>query len=425
MAAARWKQRRRWVPVLGRSCPFQGLFRCFGPWLPPRFPPLSQPGCHPPAQRARRSAKPFLRFLRGSGHQAAGHASRWIPDDPTVLLTIAGMLCRSSRCSWGSLRGRRRGPPQPRKCIRTTTSRTWAARRASHNFSKIARQNFSFGDYFQARRLAAGIAELFPPSCSASDSPARLVGYVSRSARPERSGVTRWGLPPSGSCASRSPTNYLGVGVLLVPAVLLSELYYDFKTRTGRMTASTWRDDSRFIEFYNSCFMEIQPRCAGVLTPLGQPQHRNGPGTRAHGPDPAAKCRKQLTKTDLNLPADRTAGCLAGLTYPGLNTKAQTSLKVIGRPQPTITQPDRDGGECLEPGGAYILRRCCAGSLRHGRLIGIDSAFLHAMGEAGDQLMAPAYPELLERGGRSPRGWSGREARFLENPRAGGREAAG
>jgi len=51
--------------------------------------------------------------------------------------------------------------------------------------------------------------------------------------------------------------------------------------------------------------------------------------------------------------------------------------------------------------------------VRHGRLIGIGSAFLHAMA-GGDSLMAPGLPSCWSAGGASPRSWSGRRPAFLK-----------
>ena len=47
-----------------------------------------------------------------------------------------------------------------------------------------------------------------------------------------------------------------------------SELYYDFHPERGTDNASL-EDDSRFIEFYNLVFMELNRAADGALTRLG------------------------------------------------------------------------------------------------------------------------------------------------------------
>ncbi len=56
-----------------------------------------------------------------------------------------------------------------------------------------------------------------------------------------------------------------------------SELYYDFHPERGTQGASL-EDDSRFIEFYNLVFMELNRSADGALTPLAAKNIDTGMG---------------------------------------------------------------------------------------------------------------------------------------------------
>jgi len=158
----------------GRSCPFQVVFACFGPWLPAPDSALPQRR-HPPAQRRRkiREASPLSTRLRAP---AAGRASL-IPDGPTVLAHLAG-ICRSSRCSWGSLRGRRRrATTSPEIASHQNDSRTWAARAGITTIFRDVGPTFRLATILPRLSDCLGAWELFHRAVRAFDS--GPVGWVS------------------------------------------------------------------------------------------------------------------------------------------------------------------------------------------------------------------------------------------------------
>lgn len=57
-----------------------------------------------------------------------------------------------------------------------------------------------------------------------------------------------------------------------------SELYYDFHPERGTGPEVSLEDDSRFIEFYNLVFMELNRDAEGVLTPLAAKNIDTGMG---------------------------------------------------------------------------------------------------------------------------------------------------
>jgi alanyl-tRNA synthetase len=329
-----------------------------------------------------------------------------IPDDPTVLLTIAGML------PFKPVFLGQAPPPAPRatssqKCIRTNDIENVGRTARHHTFFEML-GNFSFGDYFKeqairwAWELSTGVFGLSPNNLVVSvfreDDEAEAIWRDGVGVNPKR--IIRmdeadnfWASGPTGPCGP------------------CSEIYYDFKPELGD-DGIDLEDDSRFIEFYNLVFMQYNRDAEGTLTPLA---HRNI--DTGLGLERMAQILQGVPnnyETDLIYPLIETAAGLAGVDYRGLDAKGKTSLKVIGDHSRAITQLICDGVTASNLGRGYILRRLLRRVVRHGRLLGIDKPFLAAMGEASITLMAAAYPQLLERREVILAELEREEARFLE-----------
>ena len=347
----------------------------------------------------------FLDFYEQRGHQRMASASL-IPDDPTVLLTIAGMLPFKPVFLGQQQR------PAPRatssqKCIRTNDIENVGRTARHHTFFEML-GNFSFGDYFKeqaiqwAWELSTVVFGLSPANLVVSvfreDNEAEAIWRDGVGVNPKR--IIRmdeadnfWASGPTGPCGP------------------CSEIYYDFKPELGD-DGIDLEDDSRFIEFYNLVFMQYNRDAGGTLTPLAARNIDTGLGLER-----MAQILQGVPnnyETDLIYPLIETAAGLAGVDYRALDTKGKTSLKVIGDHSRAITQLICDGVTASNLGRGYILRRLLRRVVRHGRLLGIDKPFLAAMGEASITLMAAAYPQLLERREVILAELEREEARFLE-----------
>jgi alanyl-tRNA synthetase len=347
----------------------------------------------------------FLHFYEQRGHKPMASASL-IPDDPTVLLTIAGMLPFKPVFLGQAPR------PAPRatssqKCIRTNDIENVGRTARHHTFFEML-GNFSFGDYFkeQAIQWAWELStEVFGLS------PANLVVSVFReddeAAAIWRDGV---GVNPKRIIRMDEADNFWASGPT-GPCGPCSEIYYDFKPERGD-DGIDLEDDSRFIEFYNLVFMQYNRDAEGTLTPLANRNIDTGMGLERMAQ--ILQAVPNNYETDLIYPLIETAAGLAGVDYRTLDAKAQTSLKVIGDHSRAITQLICDGVTASNLGRGYILRRLLRRVVRHGRLLGIDKPFLTAMGEASIALMAAAYPQLSERREVILAELAREEARFLE-----------
>jgi len=347
----------------------------------------------------------FLAFYEQRGHQRIASASL-VPEDPTVLLTIAGMLPfkpvflgqqqRPAPCATSS-----------QKCIRTNDIENVGRTARHHTFFEML-GNFSFGDYFKeqaiqwAWELSTEVFGLSPQNLVVSvfreDDEAEAIWRDRVGVNPKR--IIRmdeadnfWASGPTGPCGP------------------CSEIYYDFKPELGD-DGIDLEDDTRFIEFYNLVFMQYNRDAEGNLTPLENRNIDTGMGLER-----MAQILQGVPnnyETDLIYPLIETAAQLAGVAYPALDEKGKTSLKVIGDHSRAITQLICDGVTASNLGRGYILRRLLRRVVRHGRLLGINKPFLTAMGEASIALMQSAYPQLVERKEVILAELQREEARFLE-----------
>jgi len=329
-----------------------------------------------------------------------------VPEDPTVLLTIAGMLPFKPVFLGQQQR------PAPRatssqKCIRTNDIENVGRTARHHTFFEML-GNFSFGDYFKeqaiqwAWELSTGVFGLSPKNLVVSvfreDDEAEAIWRDGVGVNPKR--IIRmdeadnfWASGPTGPCGP------------------CSEIYYDFKPELGD-DGIDLEDDSRFIEFYNLVFMQYNRDAEGTLTPLANRNIDTGMGLERMAQ--ILQAVPNNYETDLIYPLIDTAAGLAGVDYKALDEKGKTSLKVIGDHSRAITQLICDGVTASNLGRGYILRRLLRRVVRHGRLLGIDKPFLTAMGEASIMLMQAAYPQLVERREVILAELAREEARFLE-----------
>jgi alanyl-tRNA synthetase len=347
----------------------------------------------------------FLSFYEQRGHSPMASASL-VPEDPTVLLTIAGMLPFKPVFLGQQQR------PAPRatssqKCIRTNDIENVGRTARHHTFFEML-GNFSFGDYFKeqaiqwAWELSTGVFGLSPQNLVVSvfrdDDEAEAIWRDVVGVNPKR--IIR--MDEADNFWASGPTG---------PSGPCSEIYYDFKPELGD-DGIDLEDDSRFIEFYNLVFMQYNRDAEGTLTPLANRNIDTGMGLERMAQ--ILQAVPNNYETDLIYPLIETAAGLAGVDYRGLDEKGKTSLKVIGDHSRAITQLICDGVTASNLGRGYILRRLLRRVVRHGRLLGIDKPFLTAMGEASIALMRDAYPQLVERREVILAELAREEARFLE-----------
>ena len=203
----------------------------------------------------------FLKFYEEREHKILPSASL-VPEDPTVLLTIAGML------PFKPIFLGQKKAPQPRattsqKCIRTNDIENVGRTARHHTFFEML-GNFSFGDYFKEQ----AIEWAWELSTQVYKLPTdRIIVSVFKD-DDEAFGIWRdkIGISPHRIQRMGEKDNFWKSGAT-GPCGPCSELYYDFHPELGDKNIDL-EDDSRFIEFYNLVFMQYNQDAEGNRTPL-------------------------------------------------------------------------------------------------------------------------------------------------------------
>ncbi|PSP05162.1 MAG: alanine--tRNA ligase [Cyanobacteria bacterium SW_12_48_29] len=347
----------------------------------------------------------FLDFYAQRDHKVLPSASL-VPEDPTVLLTIAGML------PFKPIFLGQRTPPHPRattsqKCIRNNDIENVGRTARHHTFFEML-GNFSFGDYFKEKAIAwawelstegFGLSadRIFPTVFEEDD---------------EAFDIWRdqMGIPAHRIYRLGEEENYWHAGPT-GPCGPCSELYYDLHPERGDKEIDL-EDDTRFIEFYNLVFMQYNQDSEGNLTPLQNQNIDTGLGLER-----MAQILQGVPnnyETDLIFPIIQTAAELAGINYDTCEEKAKVSLKVIGDHVRAVVQMIVDGITASNVGRGYVLRRLIRRVVRHGRSIGIQDEFTTKVAETAIALSESHYPQLREGAQLIKTELQREESRFLE-----------
>lgn len=349
--------------------------------------------------------KTFLDFYAQRGHAILPSASL-VPEDLTVLLTIAGML-QFKPIFLGQRQAEVDRATTSQKCIRTNDIENVGRTARHHTFFEML-GNFSFGDYFKEQ----AIAWAWELSTEVFKLPAeRLVVSVFRE---DDEAFAIWrdqvGVPPHRILRMDEADNFWTSGPT-GPCGPCSEIYYDFHPERGDQDIDL-EDDSRFIEFYNLVFMQYNRDAEGTLTPLQNQNIDTGLGLERMAQ--ILQKKPNNYETDLIFPIIETAAKIAGVDYAKSDEKTKVSLKVIGDHVRAVVHMIADGISASNVGRGYILRRLIRRVVRHGRLIGIEGAFINKVAETAIALSEDVYPNVREREKAIKGELEREEARFLE-----------
>jgi alanyl-tRNA synthetase len=329
----------------------------------------------------------FLKFYEERQHKILPSASL-IPEDTTVLLTIAGML-PFMPIFLGKQKAPQLRATTSQKCVRTNDIENVGRTARHHTFFEML-GNFSFGDYFKeqaiewAWELSTQVYKLPPeriiPSVYTEDDEAFAIWR-------DKIGI------PAHRIQRIREDNFWAVGIT-GPCGPSSELFYDFHPELGDENIDL-EDDSRFIEFYNLVFMQYSRDAKGKLTPLKNKNIDTGLGLER-----MAQILQQVPnnyETDLIFPIIKTAAEIAGIDYSASDDNTKTSLKVIGDHVRAVVHLIADGVTASNVGRGYVLRRLIRRVVRHGKLMGIEGNFINKVADTAISLSEAAYPNVRER----------------------------
>ncbi|XP_027354157.1 alanine--tRNA ligase, chloroplastic/mitochondrial isoform X1 [Abrus precatorius] len=355
----------------------------------------------------------FLNFYACRGHKVLPSASL-VPDDPTVLLTIAGML-QFKPIFLGKVPRQVPCATTAQRCIRTNDIHNVGLTARHHTFFEML-GNFSFGDYFKKQAILwawelSTVEFRLPPN--------RLWVSVYQD---DDEAFQLWshevGVPVERIKRLGEEDNFWSSGVT-GPCGPCSEIYYDFHPERGHVDADL-NDDTRFIEFYNLVFMQYNKKDDGSLEPLKQKNIDTGLGLER-----MARILQNVPnnyETDLIFPIIEMASKLTNVSYGTADDQTKRNLKIIGDHMRAIVFLISDGVVPSNVGRGYVVRRLIRRVVRTGRLLGIkgdgrgdlEGAFLPIIAEKVVELSRQIDADLKNRAPRILEELKREELRFVQ-----------
>jgi len=355
----------------------------------------------------------FLAFYEERGHHRFPSASL-IPSDPSVLLTIAGMLPFKPWFMGDE------PAPYPRavsfqKCVRTNDIENVGLTTRHLSFFEML-GNFSFGDYF--KRDAMRWAWELSIDGFGLDPERIWVTIYEDDDEAEELWLTETDLPASRLQRLGADDNYWWTHAA-GPGGPNSELYYDRGEKYGAAGGPV-ANDERYLEYYNLVFMQHALDAQGTI--LGDlPAQNVDTGLGLERLAVLLQGVDNVFETDLFQPLLARAGELTGHTY-GADPGADVSLRVIAEHARTAAFLVGDGVLPSKEGRGYVLRRLMRRAIRHAGLLGVEvgaARIAVPMVETVIDTMAASYPDLAAQRTLVTRVFEAEEADFGTRLRAG------
>jgi alanyl-tRNA synthetase len=330
----------------------------------------------------------FLKFFEQKGHSIQPSASLIPKDDPTLLLTVAGMV------PFKPYFMRQVEPPFSRattsqKCVRTPDLEAVGKTARHHTFFEML-GNFSFGDYFKKEAITWAweyVTQVLKLP----------VDKLWVTIYPEDEEAKNFWMNDAGVSPDRivpDPENFWAAGPV-GPCGPCSEIYIDLgDTRgCGQEDCALGCDCDRFLEIWNLVFMQYNRDEAGTLTPLPKQNIDTGMGLERIAS--VLQGVESNFDTDLFMPIIRKTAEIAGVTYKK-DPKTDIALKVVADHTRAVSFMLADGIRPSSEGRGYVLRRILRRAVRYARLLGIEKPFLEQIFRVIQDHYAAWYTELKE-----------------------------
>jgi alanyl-tRNA synthetase len=356
----------------------------------------------------------FTEFFVDRGHRSVPSSSLVPHNDPTVLLTSAGMQ-QMTPYFLGLEQAPANRMTSIQKCFRTVDIDEVGD--ASHLTFFEMLGNFSVGDYFKPEAIDWAWEFLTDVLAVPADRWSVTVHEI------DDFSYDYWrtsiGLPDGRVRRLGDEDNWWGPVGETGPNGPDSEIYYDLGPELG-----CGRPDcgpacphcARYLETWNLVFMEFFKERDGTQRPL--PRRNIDTGMGLERISMILQGKSSVYETDLYFPLIERAAELAGTRYHE-SEKIDRSLRVIADHSRAVTFLVADGVLPGNEGRGYVLRRILRRAIRHGRLLGLEQAFLVQLVDVVIEMFSGQYPELLSAKDRISRVVSHDEERFGRTLSAG------
>lgn len=341
--------------------------------------------------------KLYLDYFKDKHQHTVVESSSLVPDNPTVLLTTAGML-QFLPIFLGIVKS----PYDParatscQKCARAggkdSDIENVGRTPRHHTFFEML-GNFSFGDYYKkeiipwAWKFVTEVLKLDKDrlwiTIFETDDEAyeiwRNVGVPAERIKRKGKKDNFWGPPgASGSCGPCSEIHY--------------DLGEQYKCDNPNCGIDTCECD-RWVEIWNLVFTELYQDEEGNQSPLESKNVDTGMGLERI----TMVCQGVAStfETDLLRPILDKVCEMSGVAYKK-SEKTDISLRIITDHARCVTFLISDGVIPGNEGRSYVLRMILRRALRHGKILGMDLPFLYKLVDVVVEHYGEAYPELVK-----------------------------
>lgn len=341
--------------------------------------------------------KLYLDYFKDKHQHTVVESSSLVPDNPTVLLTTAGML-QFLPIFLGIVKS----PYDParatscQKCARAggkdSDIENVGRTPRHHTFFEML-GNFSFGDYYKkeiipwAWEFVTEVLKLDKDrlwiTIFETDDEAyeiwRNVGVPAERIKRKGKKDNFWGPPgASGSCGPCSEIHY--------------DLGEQYKCDNPNCGIDTCECD-RWVEIWNLVFTELYQDEEGNQSPLESKNVDTGMGLERI----TMVCQGVAStfETDLLRPILDKVCEMSGVAYKK-SEKTDISLRIITDHARCVTFLISDGVIPGNEGRSYVLRMILRRALRHGKILGMDLPFLYKLVDVVVEHYGEAYPELIK-----------------------------
>ena len=328
----------------------------------------------------------FIKFWESKGSKHLESFSL-VPEDPSLLFTIAGMV--PLKPYYLGIKE----PEHPRivtcqKCVRTNDIENVGRTARHHTFFEML-GNFTWGSYFKNEAITW--AWEFLTERVGLD-PERLYATIYLDDE-EAFNAWRKFLPENKIYRFGKDDNYWYMGDT-GPCGPCSEIYYDRgeKYSCGKPTCGVGCDCDRYMEIWNLVFTQFDKQKDGSLPLLPHKNIDTGMGLERL----ASVIQGVDTdyETDLFTPMIEHTCKRAGITY-GNNARDDMAARVIADHVRSVAFMLADGVLPSNDGPGYVLRRLLRRAVRFGKLLGFDGLFLNEYMPILIDIMGNPYRELI------------------------------
>ena len=341
--------------------------------------------------------KLYLDYFREKHQHTVVESSSLVPDNPTVLLTTAGML-QFLPIFLGIVKS----PYDParatscQKCARAggkdSDIENVGRTPRHHTFFEML-GNFSFGDYYKkeiipwAWEFVTEVLKLDKDrlwiTIYETDDEAfdiwRSVGVPAERIKRKGKKDNFWGPPgASGSCGPCSEIHY--------------DLGKEYSCGHPNCGIDTCECD-RWVEIWNLVFTELYQDEEGNQSPLESKNVDTGMGLERI----TMVCQGVAStfETDLLKPIMDEVSKMSGVPYKK-SEKTDVSLRIITDHARCVTFLISDGVIPGNEGRSYVLRMILRRALRHGKILGMELPFLYKLVDKVVEMYGEAYPDLVK-----------------------------